>query len=230
MSLSNTDKVNLGTSLMTGMLGIQGSRRARADQMELYRDQRNVGYDFAKNSIQWKTSDAKKAGLHPLAALGASTHSPGAISVQPTNTGKAMRSMGQDLSRAMSTALNTDQKKLSAAAVENAQLNNVLLREKIKQMSGPGSAPGHSNGSEVIPGQNDGRKVTMGSGSASPVGGHLSISRGSNAEQMEQEYGGVAGEIYGLFKLIKDLGRTLGKATPRPKKKNIRRELQGVRN
>ena len=34
-----------------------------------------TGKQFAKRGIQWRVHDAKKAGLHPLAALGAQTTS-----------------------------------------------------------------------------------------------------------------------------------------------------------
>ena len=45
-------------------------------QRQRLTDERNFQREFAQNSIQWRAADAKKAGVHPLAALGASTHSP----------------------------------------------------------------------------------------------------------------------------------------------------------
>lgn len=36
---------------------------------------RQMQYDFAQNSIKWRTEDAKNAGIHPLAALGVSPSS-----------------------------------------------------------------------------------------------------------------------------------------------------------
>lgn len=36
---------------------------------------RQMQYDFAQNSIKWRTADAKSAGIHPLAALGVSPSS-----------------------------------------------------------------------------------------------------------------------------------------------------------
>lgn len=44
--------------------------------------------EFAQNGIQWKVEDAKKAGIHPLYALGASTASP-SFAFQPTGSVQA---------------------------------------------------------------------------------------------------------------------------------------------
>lgn len=40
------------------------------------RTNNQLQYDFAQKGIQWRVNDAKKAGIHPLAALGANTNSP----------------------------------------------------------------------------------------------------------------------------------------------------------
>jgi len=52
---------------------------------------------FAQEGIQWKVADAKKAGIHPLYALGAQTHS-----FAPVQTGGGNFSqMGQSVGRAI---------------------------------------------------------------------------------------------------------------------------------
>lgn len=40
------------------------------NQNKLAQRQEDMQRDFAQNSIQWRVNDAKKAGIHPLAALG----------------------------------------------------------------------------------------------------------------------------------------------------------------
>ena len=45
----------------------QGIQRSQFDQQMQAQEQ------FARHALQWKVEDAKKAGIHPLAALGAST-------------------------------------------------------------------------------------------------------------------------------------------------------------
>ncbi|AXQ65684.1 MAG: DNA pilot protein [Microviridae sp.] len=58
--------------------------------------------EFAKNQIQWRVADAKKAGIHPLAALGASLYqsAPTAVGADTSALGNGLSEMGQNLSRA----------------------------------------------------------------------------------------------------------------------------------
>lgn len=56
--------------------------------------------EFAQSGIQWKVEDAKKAGIHPLFALGANTHSFSPVSVGSNYQG-AFSDMGADISRAI---------------------------------------------------------------------------------------------------------------------------------
>lgn len=51
-------------SIFGGLLGASQASKDRAFQKK-----------FAQNGIQWRAADARKAGIHPLAALGASTPS-----------------------------------------------------------------------------------------------------------------------------------------------------------
>ena len=53
--------------------GALDSKKAKSDAQDVS----NLSYErqkeFAKNTIQWKVEDAKKAGIHPLAAIGSTT-------------------------------------------------------------------------------------------------------------------------------------------------------------
>ena len=51
-------------SVVSGLFG-----KSEADKNIKYQKQ------FAQHGIRWKVEDAKAAGLHPLYALGANTHS-----------------------------------------------------------------------------------------------------------------------------------------------------------
>lgn len=42
---------------------------------------RQMQYEFAQNGVQWRVNDAREAGIHPLAALGANTHASRPINV-----------------------------------------------------------------------------------------------------------------------------------------------------
>lgn len=87
--------------------------------------------EFAQKGIQWKVADAKAAGVHPLYALGAQTHSfsPVAIGSGPGD----MSSLGQDLSRALnagSTQEQRDQRQVNLANSQMARMNELKLSEQ----------------------------------------------------------------------------------------------------
>jgi len=94
--------------------------------------------EFAQNGIRWRVEDAQKAGIHPLYALGAQTHSFAPTSFQPEgpdySMGRAMSDSGQDISRAMQAAATKDDRAMSMMdrlALERAELENDLLRSQI---------------------------------------------------------------------------------------------------
>ncbi len=98
--------------------------------------------DFATMGIQWKVADAKAAGLHPAAALGASGYLPPnqevgqgqAISEGPavSPAGSAMESMGQNLSRA--NYATRDQKQ-RAEEFEKLKLQSAQMDVTMKAMN-----------------------------------------------------------------------------------------------
>lgn len=113
---------------------------------------------FAKHGIRWKVEDAKRAGIHPLAALGASTHSPSPVHVGDTSVGNAFAQSGQDLTRAISTTSTGNERALQKLqlATAKANLDGQLLENQFKasqlqklNSTGPGM-PGSDN---FIPGQ-----------------------------------------------------------------------------
>lgn len=126
-----------GASIGGGLLGSRAAER-----------QQNINWDkqktFAKKAIQWKVEDAKKAGLHPLFALGANTNSFQPISVGDS-MGPALQQAGQDISRAMyansDPGTRGDVKVMAALALEKAGLENDLLRAQIAKLSGQVGPP-----------------------------------------------------------------------------------------
>lgn len=96
----------LGAAATVGsaLLGAKSQKSANEDNYERQKE-------FAQMGIQWKVEDAKRAGLHPLYALGGSgaTYSP---SSQPIFDGP---SLGQNLSRAASAFTSSAEQKLRDA-------------------------------------------------------------------------------------------------------------------
>lgn len=129
-----------GTSLASGLL--QRSDNKKAQEREYERQK-----EFANSGIQWKVEDAKKAGIHPLYALGASTTSYSPQSVGDTGTG-AMAQAGQDVSRAIH-ATRTPAQRVDAftrttqqLTLEKMGLENQLLAAQVAKVNQPATGPG----------------------------------------------------------------------------------------
>lgn len=105
--------------------------------------QRNIKFQkkFAKKGIQWRVQDAKKAGLHPLYALGAQVP---AFSPVQDATGAALSQMGQDISRSQKATLTPTEQQLLDLQVAQAQAGldrtyaetALLQSERLRTVSG----------------------------------------------------------------------------------------------
>jgi hypothetical protein len=103
----------------------------KAHQYETHVEQRNrlEREKFAQNAIRWKVADARKAGIHPLAALGAPTISPSAHITgggSGANPGEYLSRMGQDIGRAISAKQTDHQRQMMDLQLKNAQLDNEM--------------------------------------------------------------------------------------------------------
>lgn len=167
----------IAAALVSGGLGLLGgigsslinSNSASSSNALNYKQQK----EFAQNSIQWKVEDAKKAGLHPLAALGTqSTYYSPTSTYTEDNIGKSLSDMGQNIDRAVNSSLDRKQRqqmqdaeallinaqvRQANAAADKAELevanmkfgSNAILKKQ------PGTAPGVTS-ETIIPGQGDG--------------------------------------------------------------------------
>lgn len=127
-----------GAGLLGGLLGAESQKDSTAMNADLQRE-------FAKQGIQWKVADAKKAGIHPLYALGAQTHSFTPTAVGDSMLPDAISRMGQSVGRAYETTLNkSDRVKkdaLDKLMLEKASLENDLLRSQITSVNRTNSPP-----------------------------------------------------------------------------------------
>lgn len=135
---------------------------------EIARRNEALQREFAQNGIRWRVEDAKAAGLHPLAALGAQTSSfspiqVGSVTSTPDVTApyRALGEMGQDISRAMAstqTQVEREMAQLQVAAahtqLEGASLDNQIKQAQLSKLLGGGTTmPSGSDTDNFIPGQ-----------------------------------------------------------------------------
>lgn len=131
------DLASAGVNLINGFFNRSAQQDYNAQQMQLAQQQMAMQREFAQMGIRWKVEDAKAAGLHPLAALGAQVSSPSPVSVGGEAPKMDFGSLGQDLTRAFKASATTDQRetldreKAKDAAIEGLRLDNDIKRTEI---------------------------------------------------------------------------------------------------
>lgn len=110
---------------------------------------------FAKMGVQWRVNDAKKAGIHPLAALGAQTFSGSPISV-----GQPQAGGGVSPNVFMQQMLNFISQRNETNA--KARYYDAMADSIIKGQPDSGQSPGHAVGGGSSDGSGDpGGSVTQ---------------------------------------------------------------------
>lgn len=161
-----------GANIIGGLIGKSSADAARDQSWQLAQQNIALQREFAQNGIQWRAEDARKAGIHPIYALGGAgaSFSPvsGAFSAD-TSLPQALAAAGQDIGRAIDTTRNAparaDARVATQLALEKAGLENDLLRAEIASKTGrlrqvssppmPGAADPY-----LIPGQSQSGLVT----------------------------------------------------------------------
>lgn len=132
--------ISAGASLLGGLLGKKTADDNRDAANAHALRQEALQREFAQSGIQWKVEDAKKAGIHPIYALGGSTASYAPVSqafTADTSLPNALASAGQDVGRAIHKTQTADDRMGamgSAAAklqLEGLQLDNELKRTEV---------------------------------------------------------------------------------------------------
>jgi hypothetical protein len=213
-SFSPSQAIGIGANLAGGLLGRSESRRQEGLQRE-----------FAQKGIQWRVADAKKAGIHPLYALGSNTPTYSPVGSQGS-LGRALGAAGQDISTAIHRNMTAGQRQrelnirqaASEAAIANdasqARMYNAqaayyaAMAAKLSQQDTP-PAPSSSSGTinpmnTVRTDPKTGAKIRT---LVDPFGGHIKRGPGSPAELWEQEYGPPWDIIMGNANAFTDLYR-----------------------
>lgn len=112
--------------------GMSGANAAAINQAN-YEHQK----EFAQNGIRWKVADAKAAGLHPLAALGAQTsgYTPSAV-VGDSPDFSFLRDIGQDVGRAIDAKSTAAERAANKAKIDqgtNLELEGKSLDNEYKR-------------------------------------------------------------------------------------------------
>lgn len=127
-------------SLASGALGLVGNSFTNDARADLAKFNANMQKEFAQNSIRWKVEDAKRAGLHPMAALGVSSSSFSPVSAQFESPDFSfLKDMGQNLDREALAAKDKESRdeaesfsrESNGLTLEKMGLENDILREEL---------------------------------------------------------------------------------------------------
>lgn len=115
-------------------LGLVGTLMGNAQRQQGQERELEAQKEFAQSGVRWKVEDAKKAGIHPLAALGAQTASYAPIGIGDNDLSAGFSAAGQDLSRALD-ATRTFPEKLDAVGktMQGLQLQRMGLENELLQ-------------------------------------------------------------------------------------------------
>lgn len=111
-----------------GAIGAVGSLIGGGISASQSRANANLNYsaqrEFAQNGIRWRVEDAKKAGIHPLYALGASTASFSPVSGYGGDFGisDALNSFGQGIDRAAQAKMTKEERAIEQANLERQEV------------------------------------------------------------------------------------------------------------
>lgn len=143
--------IGAGSAFIGGVMNSDAQRSANRANKQINAENIALQREFAQNGIRWKVEDALKAGISPLAALGAPTigYAPASIGVEAdTSMGSAMSSMGQDISRSMLAQSTAQEKELAAIQIANAKmdlegkaLDNQIRASQLRKINTPAIPP-----------------------------------------------------------------------------------------
>lgn len=130
--------------------GLLGGKMSAKEQREIALMNQAFQREVGQNQIQWRVSDAKAAGIHPLYALGTPGISTGPMHIGSSTRGEAFAQAGQDISKGVRGAvaeLNANRaaelKVLNASAMKDeaiASYYNSQAKRLENQEGSPGSA------------------------------------------------------------------------------------------
>lgn len=161
--------------IVGGIIAIdQGNQNRQMAEREARRN-RQLQREFAQNGIRWRVEDAARAGLSPLAAIGAAgaSYTPSQTLFDNSSPAADLASrMGQNVGRAINATRTQDERRATELELENRSLQNDLLRSQIAQNQAAmnPALPSAVTASGGLSGQGDAFKVSPAEAKASQSG------------------------------------------------------------
>lgn len=137
------------TGPIGGLIGGELDRQDQRGQESRDRQQQDLinqrNYDmqkeFAQMGIRWRAEDARAAGLHPLAAIGANvTGASPSYTMQASNPSRSnyretFGELGQNISRAINATATMEERAITRERIRGAQLDNTIKEIEIRKLN-----------------------------------------------------------------------------------------------
>lgn len=207
--------VSAGANIIGGLFNRQASKDAAHNTRVAQQAQMQQQRAFAQNGIRWRVDDAKKAGIHPLYALGANTptYTPTSSTFAADNSiGNSFAAAGQDIGRAInSTRTGMERVDAFTKSMQNLQLETAAVDlETKKAVLASQIARNRDNATPPSPGLLELDKWDK----ATPLmtaGNKINTNRGwSDGQTFEDRWGEWGGGLAGLAVMGADLLNTSG--------------------
>lgn len=126
-----------GANIASGIMSRNAQKEANEASAAAAQKNRQMQMQFAEHGIRMRVADAKKAGIHPIYALGAQTPSYTPVSqtfTPETGLAAGLANAGQDISRAFqATRTAPERADAYTSAVQKITLENMGLDTEIKR-------------------------------------------------------------------------------------------------
>lgn len=201
-SITGGDLISGGSALLGGILGDKSASK----QYKLAKDQFNQQMD---HSIRRRVEDAKRAGIHPLYALGASVGSSPTIMAGQHGSGSALgdavAAVGSNLAgsyqnrKANAEAARLAELKMHMEQRESqARINRDNAAARLDNVEAMARLSRNALATQALASRNTGEGTPDQSPMYLPVFGKRTPGPYSPQQYIEDQYGGVLGEAYGI--------------------------------
>lgn len=194
--------IGIGSTVISNVLGSLFGKKSKSVTPD---------YTHLKQGIQWKVADAKKAGIHPLYALGAQVGSPGILGQTETGStaSDALSAVGKSI-RPDSTLVQAQIRSMNASAQADEALAAARISDTRRRASQVNSNP--TLAGIVSPSISQGFMTPQGPQPGPPAretirtpGGDIYTGGNTPAEVIGDEFSDVAENVYGLWNLVDTL-------------------------
>lgn len=197
--------------LASGVMSLFGQSEANRQRTEGQNKEIELQKEFAQNGLRWKIEDAERAGVHPLAALGASGASYSPVGLGQNDTAAGFAAAGDSFHRAIDATATAGErataydKQVQGLQLTRMGLENELLMSQIAQINQAGRGPPFpvSSDTSSFPGEGN-APISIPTPFGMPA---LRVANPKLAQQAQDHFGEPLEWVYGGTNFLDSIAR-----------------------